>query len=314
MVRMRIFARRGWQRKIGSLAFLMAGGVVTAGQTVKAPVEVPCEFVHNQIVVQVRIGGKGPFNAMIDTDTDPSGIDASVAKQLGLDVGSKGSVAAGGGTEQNVVYPTRLPSVEIGSITAKDVAAATIDLTKLSTRMERPIHAVLGYSFLKDRIIQIDYANSKLRFFADSPYPRIDLAPNTVNRIAFPLRREDGNVLIDSIFVNGEKMRATLDTGSSGTFTLTPEAVALLGLEEQAREAQTGQSMGYNGEYQSKRGVLKSVRLGKMTIDSPQAVFWLPGTGHDNKRFQVNIGNGFFQDFLMTFDFRNKVVVFERLD
>jgi predicted aspartyl protease len=285
-----------------------------SAQTAKAPAEVPFEFVHNQIVVAANIGGKGPFNLLIDTDTDPSAIDSATAKQLGLDIGSRGSTAVGGGTEKNLIYPTRLPSVELGPVTARDVVAATIDLSKLADRIGRPIHGVLGYSFLKDRIVQIDYAHSKLRFLAESPYPRINLAPNTVNIIAFPMRREDGDVLIDSVFVNGEKMIATLDTGSSGTFALTPEATAILGIENEGLKDAPQTSIGYNGEHQSKQGVLKSVRLGRMTIDSPQADFWLPETGHDKKRYQVNIGNGFFEDFLMTFDFRNKMVVFERLD
>src|SRR5207249_4557206 len=156
----------------------------------KPPVEVPFEFVANQIVVQVRVGGKGPFNMLIDTDTDPSAIDSAAAKELGLDVGARGSLAAGGGTEANVVYPTRLPTVELGGITMRDVVAAMIDLKKLSARIGKPIQGVLGYSFLKDRIIQIDYPNSKIRFFNESPYPRIALTPNTVNVIAFPFRRE----------------------------------------------------------------------------------------------------------------------------
>ena len=69
---------------------------------------------------------------------------------------------------------------------ARDIAAATVDLSKLSERIGKPIHGVLGYSFLKDRIVQIDYPNSKLRFFSESPYPRIQLGPNTVNIVAFP--------------------------------------------------------------------------------------------------------------------------------
>jgi hypothetical protein len=36
------------------------------------------------------------------------------------------------------------------------------------------------------------------------------------------------------------------------------------------------------------------------------------GAGHDKAKFQVNIGNGFFKDYLMTFDFRGKMVVFEQ--
>jgi predicted aspartyl protease len=282
-------------------------------QAAKAPVEFPFEFEHNQIILQVKIAGKGPFNMLLDTNTDPSAIDVATARELGLVVGAKGATATGGGTEKNTVYPVRLPTVEVGAVTAKDVGAAAIDLSKLAERIGKPIHGVLGYSFLKDRIVQIDYSNQKLRFFTESPYPRIQFGPNTVNIIAFPFRYEDGEVMIESVFVNNEKMRAALDTGSSGTFSLTPEAVAQLGLEEQGRD-NDDESVGYNGAFKTKIGTLKSVRMGKLSIDSAQATFWLPETGHDHKKFQVNIGNGFFKDFLMTFDFKNKMVVFERVD
>jgi predicted aspartyl protease len=296
------------------ILLLLALAPAAIAQSAKAPVEIPFEFVHNQIVVKVKVGGKGPFNMLVDTNTDPSAIDVATARELGLAVGDKGSPVTGGGTEVNTAYITRLPSVELGSLVIKDVAAATINLAKLAERMGGPIHGILGFSFLKDRIIQIDYPNSKLRFFAESPYPRIQFSANTVNTIAFPFKREDGEVMIDSIYVNNEKMRAALDTGSSGSFSLTPEAVALLKLEDQAQAGESSKSVGYNGEYESKQGVLKSVRLGRISVESVRADFWLPKTGHDNKKFQVNIGNGFFQDFVMTFDFKNKVVVFERVD
>jgi predicted aspartyl protease len=283
-------------------------------QAGKAPVEVPFEFLSHQIVVEVKINGKGPFNLLVDSDTDPSAIDSTTAKELGLDVGSRGSPATGGGTQTTTVYQTRLPSVELGTISAKDIVAAVIDLKKISDRIGKPIQGVLGYSFLKDRIIQIDYPNSKLRFFSESPYPRIALGPNTVNTIAFPLRREDGVVLIESVFINNEKFRATLDTGSDGSFSLTPEAVAVLGLDDQAQDGKVGSAVGYNGEYADKSGVLKSVRLGRLALESVPATFWPPNSGHDKKPYQVNIGNSFFQDFMLTFDFRGKMVVIERVD
>jgi predicted aspartyl protease len=286
----------------------------TKAQTVKPPVEVPFEFIHNQIVVQVKIAGKGPFNMLVDTDTDPSAIDEKTARELGLSIGSSGAPASGSGTEVNTTFPATLPTVELGSVTAKQVAAATIDMSKISARIERPIAGVLGYSFLKDRIIQIDYGNLKLRFFAESPYPRIQLAPNTVNTIAMNFRREEGDVIVDSVFVNNEKMRATLDTGSSGSFSLTPEAVALLHLEDDAAEGKTETSVGYNGQYERKNGILKSIRMGRYSAEGVQASFFPPKTGHDNQPWQVNIGNAFFQDFVMTFDFKNKIVVFERVD
>ena len=270
--------------------------------------------MHNQIVIDVKINSKGPFKMLLDTDTDPSAIDLEAARELGLDVGPKGYQTTGGGTDANVSHLTTLNLVEVGNVSAPKVAAAALDLSKLAKQIGGPVRGVLGYSFLKDRIIQIDYANTKVRFFSASPYPRIDLTPNTVNIIALPFRREDGEVMIDSVFINNEKMRATLDTGSSNAFCLTPEAITVLGLDEQVAAAAADKSVGYNGEYESRSGVLKSVRLGRYAAESFPAQFWLPNTGHDKKKFQVNIGNAFFQDFLMTFDFKARIVVFERVD
>ena len=301
-------------KQFAALIFLLVAPPVVFSQTGKVPVEIPFEFVHNQIVVKVKIGGKGPFNMLVDTNTDPSAIDVATARELGLAVGDKGAPVTGGGTEVNTAYVTRLPSVELGSLVIKDVAAATVNLNKISERMGGPIQGILGFSFLKDRIIQIDYPNLKLRFFTESPYPKIQFSANTVNTIAFPFKREDGEVMIDSVYVNNEKMRAALDTGSSDSFNLTPEAVALLKVEDQAQAGESSNSVGYNGEYESKQGVLKSVRLGRISVEGVRADFWLPKTGHDNKKFQVNIGNGIFQDFVMSFDFKNKIVVFERVD
>jgi len=298
----------------GVCMLLVFGGVPQGHSQNRRPVaEVPFEFTHNQIVVQVRIAGQGPFNMLFDTDTDPSAIDLATAKELGLRLGSKGYQGTGGGTEINLVYPVTLLRVELGGVIAKEVFAAAIDLKKLSDKMGKPIHGVLGYSFLKDRIFQIDYPESKIRFYAESPFPGIQDQPNMVNRTVVPFRYES-DVLIDSVFVNGEKMRATLDTGGSNTFALTPEAVATLGLEEEARSGTPEVSAGYNGQFESKTGRLKSVRIGKLFIDSAPVTFWPAGSGHDKKKYQLSIGNGFFKDFIMTFDFRAKIVVFERVE
>jgi len=49
----------------------------------KTFVEVPFEFVRNEIIVQVKVDGKGPFNMMLDTGTDPSAVDLATAKEWG---------------------------------------------------------------------------------------------------------------------------------------------------------------------------------------------------------------------------------------
>jgi predicted aspartyl protease len=311
MFPIKIFSK--WLYRLSFVLLISGGAQVAFPQTRSAPIEVPFEFVHNQILVQVKIAGKGPFTMLLDTDTDPSAIDLATAKELGLSLDSRLFPATGGGRDAQTVQLTRLPSLELGTIIAKDLVAGAVDLKKVAAKLERPLHGVLGYSFLKDRIIQIDYAASKIRFYLQSPYAAIANAPNTVNVIGMPFRYDDG-VIIDSVFINGEKLKATLDTGSSGTFALTPQAAAILGLDDQAQDGTGQKSVGYNGEYESKSGVLKSVRLGRLSLESAPASFWPTGTGHDKAKFDVNIGNGFFKDYLMTFDFRGKIVVFEKPD
>ena len=287
-----------------------AGSVSAQSPTSNHYFEVPFQLIHNQIVLEVKIGGKGPFTMLLDTDTDPSAIDLITARDLELAMGSKAHSVSGGGTEANLTFLTRIPLVEIGSLSAKNIAAAAIDLKKLSARLGKPVHGVLGYSFLKDRIVQIDYPAGKLRFYDANPYPGIQNAPNMVNRIALGFRY-DGDVIIDNVFINGRKMRATIDTGSSNTLCLTPEAIAILGLDEDVKNARVDTSVGYNGEYEERTGILKSVRIGRLSLESVQATFWLPGTGHDQKRFQVNIGNDFLKDFVVTFDSPGKLVILE---
>ena len=69
-----------------------------------------------------------------------------------------------------------------------------------------------------------------------------------------------------------------------------------------------------NGEYETRSGVLKSVRIGRLSLESAPATFWQTGTGHDKTKFDLNIGNEFFKDYVMTFDFKGKIVVFEKPD
>src|SRR5260370_18029377 len=80
-------------------------------------VEVPFEFIRNQLVVQGKIAGKVPVNMLLDTDTDPSAIDLATAHELGLQLGSKGYQGTGAVTETNLVYPTQLPTTDIQNTT-----------------------------------------------------------------------------------------------------------------------------------------------------------------------------------------------------
>ena len=274
-------------------------------------IEIPFEFYRNEIILQVRIAGKGPFSMMLDTGTDPSAIDLKTARELGLKLIPLGSPPVGGGNAPRQVFGTYLPLVEVGEITARNLETVAIDLSRISERIGKPMQGVLGHSLLKGRIVQIDYPNRIVRFYSQSPFAKMPKQPNTPTHTVLPFRYVD-NVLIDDVFVNGKKVVANFDTGSNGTFDLTPAAVAYLGMEEEVNRAPAGSDVGYNGASDNKKGELRNVTIGGISVDAAPVVFFAKGTGRDKRPWGINIGNEFLKDFVVTIDYRSKLVTFEK--
>ena len=289
----------------------MLASVVSFSQVKLPVVEIPFDFDRNEIILQVKINGKGPFSMMLDTGTDPSAIELNTARELGLKLIPLGSPPVGGGTAPRMVYGVYLPVVEVGALAANNVEAVAIDMSKISERLGKPLHGVIGHSVLNGRVVQIDYPNRLVRFYSKSPFAGTPKQPSTAKRTVLRFRYVD-NVLIDDVFVNGRKMVGNLDTGSNGMFDLTPAAITLLGMEEEVKQALASSDVGYNGVSENKKGKLTNVTIGGISVDAPEVVFFGKGTGRDKKPWGINIGNVFLKDFVVTIDYRHKLVTLER--
>ena len=275
-------------------------------------IEIPFDFYRNEIVLQVSVNGKGPFSMMLDTGTDPSVVDLAWARTIGLKLDSIGRQGDGGGTDVNLAYGTKLPLVEIGGLSARNIETAALDLSKISARLEKPMDGVLGQSLLSGRIVQIDYPNRVVRFYSESPFGQpASKQPNTAARTVLAFRY-DGNVLIDDVLVNGKKVVGNLDTGSNGSFDLTPAAVTYLGLEDDVSRAPASTDTGYNGASANRKGKLRNVTIGGISVDNQDVTFFGKGMGRDRRRWGINIGNVFLKDFVVTIDYRRKLIVLEK--
>lgn len=297
-----------------TLSLLLAiASICTSAQnkTKDTVFEAPFEFYRNEIILQVQVNGKGPLNMMLDTGTDPSAIDLTTARKLGLKLQALGKPATGGGTDVNLTYYTKLPVVEVGGLTVKNLETLAIDLSKISERLGKTLHGVLGHSLLNGRIVQIDYPNRMLRIYSQSPVSKTANQSNTAKRTVVSFRYDD-NVLLDEVFVNGKKLVANFDTGSNGGFQLTPAAVSYLGLQEEFDRARVSTSVGFNGVSENREGEVSNVTIGGISVEAPAVVFFTKGTGRDKKPWGINIGNAFLKDFVVTIDYRRKLITLER--
>jgi predicted aspartyl protease len=298
------------------VAYLLGSlcGCFAYSQNNSEVIEVPFTFERSSVIIPVKVNGRGSYNMLLDTGAEQSAVDLGTAKELGLKLKpiSGGKVVATG-RKQNILFLTKLSQIDVGSLRSKDILAVATDFSRISQRVGIRVDGVVGYNFLKNRVVQFDYPKQVVRFYSTLPIPKSQLR-NTTSRMALPFRfySDDKFPVIDEVYVNGKKIRAELDTGHSGVLALTAAAIKRLGLEAAAQAAEPETSEGALGTSVNRKGKLKTLTVGTVTIESPTVSFRPVNSGLDEAPFDGILGNDFFKDFVVTFDYRNMMVMFEK--
>ena len=129
------------------------------GQTLR----VPFDFSQSEIGIEVTVNGE-PLYVLLDTGVDPSVIDLRRAENLHLkiDRNGGGELSGFGNTEHPAAFPTTIQGLAISGHKFGRFGALTGDLGGLSAQYGRRVDAFIGYSFLEDKIILIDYPRRTL--------------------------------------------------------------------------------------------------------------------------------------------------------
>ncbi len=248
---------------------------------------------------------------LLDTGTAPSVIDLQTARKVKLKLRFAGYGGSGGGTESNAVYTTTLRSVRLNGFRASDVTCLAMDMSEVSKKFGRPIHGALGDSLLSGRVVQFDYPHHLVRFLRDSPFAERSAKASSAHvTVTLPFSHDDC-VRLTGVCLDGHKISANLDTGSNTAFCVTPTVVKRLGLTNEELTATAHTETGFNGSYASRDGQVGSIAFGSILIKSPHVTFWQKGTGHDNEPWDINVGNPFLKNYIVTFDYKTDKVTFE---
>jgi predicted aspartyl protease len=134
---------------------------------------VPFKYLMDShlVGVPVHINGKGPFDHILDTGSSGNVMTPSVASEIGVsDQLAEGSMEASGCSGSECVgvggkvmgYGAMVRSLSIGSAELSDTIMAVIDLGVVSPDGKRIDYGIIGYPFLKDYELIIDYPSQKL--------------------------------------------------------------------------------------------------------------------------------------------------------
>ncbi|MGE3396394.1 MAG: pepsin/retropepsin-like aspartic protease family protein [Sphingomonas sp.] len=275
-----------------------------ASMAAATPTTVPFDPHRNLIAVELEVRGER-LTFLVDTAVTPSVIDLAVARRLGIDVDlDAGQDAEGAGTQRTQVYAARLPEARLGGLTFGPIDAAAFDMTQLSQRYGRPLHGILGDSFLAGRIVLIDYPGRRLTLL-ERPEQARTLRNACANVFDQPLEFiPDSMTPRIWLDVAGTRIPTSLDTGATLTLELFEETTRTLNLGARLSEPEESRVTGARGDARVQRMILDApVTLG------PFAFATLPVTvsarhGSPETRL-ANAGGGLFQQMRLLIDYPN---------
>ncbi len=297
--------------KFGIVTLTLAAFWSTAAAS---PLTVPFDFSKGAIGLEVTIKG-APAYMLLDTGVDPSAIDTARAEALGFKIDrSAGSEATGYGDDKSAeVFPTSIDNLAIAGRRFAPVEALTMDMGQLSARYGRPLDGVLGYSFLFDKIVLIDYPR-RTAAILDRPGDALPAVQSCRKHWSIALRgvKDDSIPVISDFRFGAATAPVSLDTGSSGGIALYQRALDVPGLRAALTANGEGASIGARGYSKTKKYVLNEpVGFGPFTLPPGQTVTLRDDEGSADT-YIANIGNRLYSALTpkILLDYQHHVVTF----
>jgi predicted aspartyl protease len=203
---------------------------------------IPFKCIKNLIVIPVYVGGKGPFDFVLDTGVGPMIItDPSIIDSLNFNMLRKIKVS-GLGIETVEAYVSQSLDVKVGSTSIEHIPTAILkeDLFNLSGHLGIKIYGLLGYSFFNSFIVDLRYSENRLII-----YGRDAKVKYRGKKIPIEIENQKPYIKADVQLPNGESVSARflMDTGASHALSLEMLQGGEFPLPEKKIKANLGMSL-----------------------------------------------------------------------
>ena len=251
----------------------------------------PFDFSRHAIGMDVIVRDKRLF-MLLDTGVEPSIVSLATAKALNLPMDrAKASEGSGFGSNTAVAIPAKIDHLVVGRKVA-DVEAVAIDTSAMSKRYGRSIDGVLGYSFLKDKTVLIDYQATTITFVSRAAQADV-LARQCRKHVSIALLFFGDNhwPVISEFRIGTVTAPVTLDTGSSRSIGFFQTALQMKDIRDALKVTGTNMAASIGGNFTSSTATLTvPVGFGPFSLPAGATVSLLPNNGQSDK-VVANIGN-----------------------
>ncbi|MBI1729075.1 aspartyl protease family protein [Candidatus Acetothermia bacterium] len=257
------------------------------------------------MLVPAFVNGKGPYEFILDTGAGTSLLTSELARQLGITpTETKEGMGAGGKVKVSL---GKVESLAIGQAKIKEIQVAiTEELQKIGAVIGAKIDGNIGYNYLRNFCLTLDYAKGTLRLI-HAEDERMDPELKADAQIKFRLAHPAKPLILVPTLVNGKgPYQFALDTGASTT-VISPELAQNLSIKSTSAAAMTGGG----GKVQAAIGRVESLAVGGAKVeDLPVMVadFLVMLSQATGSKLDGIIGYNFLKEFRVTLDYPNERV------
>lgn len=255
-------------------------------------------------MVPARVNETNMVWLMLDTGFSINMIDPRVADVLKLRRLGKTTIAGIAGEERADLFEGPAFDFAGASYTPRRVASLPSERNKRSRRLE----GILGAGFFRRFVVQIDSRARMIQLHEPKDYQYA--GPGEI----LPLQLVNSTPVIEAaINIPGRPTiygKFEIDTGCDGGLCLGHDFVEAHQLIEASGKVQGGGRSGVGGDAQTKVGSVPQLKLGRLTVEKPEANFFLQGSpvepGHAG-----HIGMEVLRRFTIIFDYSRERLILE---
>jgi predicted aspartyl protease len=260
------------------------------------------------ILVPACVSGQGPFQFIVDTGAGTCLLSPELAQRLRIKTtATKEGMGAGG---KITVSLGRVDSLTIGDAKVqKAQVGITDEVYNLCAAVGAKIDGVIGYNYLKEFCLTVDYQAAALRLEqSDSKHSRSPGAG--FSEVGFQLAHPSKPLILVSALANKRgPYQFVLDTGASTTLG-SAELARELGL----KSVTSPELCGAGGKLQASLDTLESLELGTARCEQLQVAvvdFLSPMSRTVGARLDGIVGYNFLKRYRITVDYPKGTVRFE---
>lgn len=272
--------------------------------------EVPFTIEKGQLIVSAKIKKDIPVEVILSTGAESSMISSDILDKYKLHGSYTSDGIVTGGPGDKTVTFVDVFDVYVGNSKSANLYMRFSSLKNISQSIGREIFGILGADFFKGKVVQFDFDKKVVRFLDKSPITAKSPQSNSSNTtIMLPMNSYKktfyGKELIlpvaENVTYEAKKIKTLFDTGVVLPISFSPSAVKQLGFESAPEKG-------------TKNAQVKSVKYNDYELNNVPAMLVGKGAGFDRdmKEYGAITGLAVLQNFIVTFDYREGMIILEK--